>query len=580
MGVHKGRAKPEEGLILPRELHCCINNATHVMSTPRKELVWSIKKNLFKLSSVEIYRLAKEVATNSGSSNDLEPTDEESCVDYILNYMKSETLLSAEDEGMSQLLVLNDLVCSILCNSDICDVEKGVIKEHEVLTYETATPPHATRHCTSAPIATDHATQQQAIPSTAAATQSVDQLQVMYEELGKKLQHFKETAYTTHNSQRNYSEPTHQFQYHAPQSVGTEKVVSLKDLSYLQRREFKVQGGQIGEQNSDITYSNICKQIDEGTREGFTETEIIRGVLRIIKPGAFKDMLSHKDEITIDELKGFLRSHLGEKAGTELFQELMCAKQNDQESPQQFLYRMIGLKQKILFQSRQANTDIRYDHKTIQEVFLHTIYQGLGSKHTDIRQQLRPLLSNNRVMDEEIVSHVTKIVSDENEHLRRIGYGPRQKATHIHSVGADGIYQSVKEKDHQAIQQLSAQVETLTNLVTALMDQQSAVAQTVRPKASPGYTQRQHQTHDLHAPISSRIPPSIPGQPSLTRKGKPPRCTNCSQQGSENCNHCFVCGDPGHLAVGCLKKVREQGNGSRLLLRDNQGPNCNSSPTQ
>lgn len=96
-------------------------------------------------------------------------------------------------------------------------------------------------------------------------------------------------------------------------------MVSLKDLSYLQCREFKVYGGQIGDQNSDITYNSICKQIDEGVREGFTETEIIRGVLRIVKPGAFKDMLTNKDERTICELKGFLRSHLGERAGTELF---------------------------------------------------------------------------------------------------------------------------------------------------------------------------------------------------------------------------------------------------------------------
>jgi len=35
------------------------------------------------------------------------------------------------------------------------------------------------------------------MPSTDTATQSVDQLQEMYEELGKKLQRFKDTANTT-----------------------------------------------------------------------------------------------------------------------------------------------------------------------------------------------------------------------------------------------------------------------------------------------------------------------------------------------------------------------------------------------
>ncbi|KAL4009661.1 hypothetical protein ACER0C_003513 [Sarotherodon galilaeus] len=131
----------------------------------------------------------------------------------------------------------------------------------------------------------------------------------------------------------------------------------------------------------------MCKQIDEGIKEGFTETEVIRGVLRIVKPGVFKDMLINKDEITVNELKGFLRSHLGEKASTELFQELMCARQSEQETPQQFLYRMIGLKQKILFQSKQVSTDIRYEPKTIQEVFLHSIYQGPSQHHGPALQE-------------------------------------------------------------------------------------------------------------------------------------------------------------------------------------------------
>lgn len=151
-------------------------------------------------------------------------------------------------------------------------------------------------------------------------------------------------------------------------------MISPKDLPYLQRREFKVNGGQTGDQDSEVTYNSICKQIDEGVREGFPESEVICGVLRINKPVAFKDMLTDKDEITICELKSFLRSHLGEKASAELFQELMCAKQNEQEPPQQFVYCMIWLKQRILFQSKKANTDILYDPKTIQEVFLHTIY--------------------------------------------------------------------------------------------------------------------------------------------------------------------------------------------------------------
>lgn len=118
--------------------------------------------------------------------------------------------------------------------------------------------------------------------------------------------------------------------------------MSLRELRYLSRREFKIQGCQVGDQSSDISYNNLCKLIDDGIREEFSEAEIVRGVLRIVKSGTFKEMLINKDDITVTELKGFLQTHLKEKNRTELYQELMCTKQEENETPQQFLYCVIG----------------------------------------------------------------------------------------------------------------------------------------------------------------------------------------------------------------------------------------------
>lgn len=75
----------------------------------------------------------------------------------------------------------------------------------------------------------------------------------------------------------------------------------------------------------------ICKQIGVGVRKGFTEIQVIQVLLKIV---------------TDSKIEGFLMSHLGDRASTELFQELMSAKQNDQEFPHQFLYCMIAHKQK------------------------------------------------------------------------------------------------------------------------------------------------------------------------------------------------------------------------------------------
>lgn len=201
----------------------------------------------------------------------------------------------------------------------------------------------------------------------------------------------------------------------------TESTIALRDLPLLQRKEFKIHGGQIGDNISDISYSSISKQIDQGMREKHTEDEIIRAVFRVIKPGNFKEMLSSKDDMTISELKSFLLSHLGEKSSTELFQDLMNAKQHKHESPQQFLYWMMGLKQKVIFTSRQTYADIKYEALTAQNVFLHTIYQGMSKKYDDVRRELRHLLSDPTVTDEALLKQVTKTTSKESERKRRLG---------------------------------------------------------------------------------------------------------------------------------------------------------------
>lgn len=118
------------------------------------------------------------------------------------------------------------------------------------------------------------------------------------------------------------------------------------------------------------------------------------------------------------------------------------------------------------------------------------------------------------------------------------------------------------KKSIKTIQQLGAQVETLTNMMTALMDQQTAARQAAHSKALPAQVPDQPQTCFPSTSIASHALPPIPGQPPFTRKSKVPSCTNCLLQGSENCNHCFVCGDPGYRAVGCLKRTRQQGNRS------------------
>ena len=543
------------------------------MSIVRKEVLFSIKKKLYNLSGTEAYEIAKAVGVDH---DQLEPTDEESCIDHILKFMHSEDLLSSEDEGVGHLMHLNDVISKIMEKSVECPVvisddvaDSNTPPTHSHTTHSHTTPSHTTQSHTNPSTHT---------PPTTPAVE-IEKLQLMYEEIGKKLQECKAIPTTTSGlatttdphrnspdasdpvmtptSTQGGSQPRHHSDIDPTPRQASERLVSLQDLAYLQRKEFRIHGGQVSDTTSELSYNSLCKQIDEGLREKHTEGEVIRGVLRAIKPGNFRDMLTNKDDLTVTELKSFLQSHLGEKGCTELFQDLMCAKQHENETPQQFLYRMIGLKQKIVFTAKQTNSVVKYDASTIQCIFLNTICQGIGEKYEDVRRELKPLLADPTVPDEVLLRQVIKTTTEESERKRRFGRSSSsRKVTQAHSTQAEPEEKvkgeakvSAVSKD-ETIQKLSSQVEALTQAMETL---KQLVTQAQAP-----------------AQRSVPTPYSNSDQPRSEKKTQRPYgCQQCVAQSNPNCNHCFVCGEEGHRAVGCLKKQKPSGNGTRSRQRDN-----------
>lgn len=263
--------------------------------------------------------------------------------------MHCRALLESEDEGMGHLLLLTDLVISVISQKNVVAVPVVGAEGTQL----TSSPATQTTHSDQIITQSQHISQPTHTSPLNLVSPTVTQPYNLTQP-GNLQTHYYNTQ--THNLI-----PPTTIQPHT-----NNPFVFLQDLAYFQRKEFRIHGGQIGDTTSDITYNSICKQIEEGLAEKHSQGEIIRGVLRVIRPGNFRDMLINKDDLTVVELKSFLQSHLGERSGTELFQDLMCAKQHENETPQQFLYRMIGLKHKIMFTTKQATSLVKYDVSTIQ----------------------------------------------------------------------------------------------------------------------------------------------------------------------------------------------------------------------
>lgn len=165
-GCPRGRSDLVESLHSARGNGTAASSEKHVMATARKELVWSITKNLYKLSATQAYHLAKDIATGCQDVNTLEPPDEEGCVECILSYIKSDSLLTSEDQGMSQLLIFNDLVCNVIANCDSVVATNGVAQAQNTFTATSpavgythaapALPPPSSTQYTALPISHHH----------------------------------------------------------------------------------------------------------------------------------------------------------------------------------------------------------------------------------------------------------------------------------------------------------------------------------------------------------------------------------------------------------------------------------------
>ena len=75
-----------------------------------------------------------------------------------------------------------------------------------------------------------------------------------------------------------------------------------------------------------------------------------------------RELLEGKVGLTLPQLRRILRSHYNKKVALTSYQELSTAVQHPKESAQEYLMRLINLRQKILFTSKEDKSPVKYEH--------------------------------------------------------------------------------------------------------------------------------------------------------------------------------------------------------------------------
>lgn len=181
------------------------------------------------------------------------------------------------------------------------------------------------------------------------------------------------------------------------------------------RREFRI-NGQIGErgQKDKLPYANLIHQIEMGLKRNHSEAEIIEAIVRAISPGLrLRDMLEIKTDLTLPQLHTILKGHYKEDSSTDLYHRLINITQESNESPQNFLFRAIELKERLLASSREPGADEQYSAELIQKKFLRAVGTGLISDN--VKYQIKSYLDDPAVTDDVLIAKTNETASLEWE---------------------------------------------------------------------------------------------------------------------------------------------------------------------
>lgn len=301
-----------------------------------------------------------------------------------------------------------------------------------------------------------------------------------------------------------------------PASTKTESPSAVK-----LHKDFKI-SGQV-DCKSGISYTSLIRQIETGKQKGYSDVDIIDGVIKAVVPSSsLRSYLDGRPDINLATLRSILRGHYAEKNATELYSELASATQNPKETPNDFLLRVMDLRNRILFASQEDSHELKYSPELVAGLFRRTVYTGL--RDTTLRHEMKAHLDNVKITDATLMHELNQITIQESERHNKLQAKHSVSQINSNSVEINAVKEEVKND-------LASEIKSLRIEMTALKK------------------------------MVEQSPNTAKAQPTPSRSG-PRSCTDCQSVG-KRCNHCWNCGGSGHRRQECpSKKFKLSGNSS------------------
>ena len=281
------------------------------------------------------------------------------------------------------------------------------------------------------------------------------------------------------------------------------------------RKEFKIHGMIGDSKQPKQTYTYLARQIEEGKQMGYTNQEIVTGVIKALTPGVpLRAYLESTTDIGIEDLLDLLWSHFQEKGASQQLRDLQNAVQGEEETAIEFVLRVSGARSRLMT-AVHNDPDVTMDSEFIHNLFLRTLETGITDDR--ILAQIRPTLDDPDADERDLMKQVQRAMASLAERDSKTAEKkPQSSKKHVKVANVDAK-DSKERKDRD----------------TSLFDAIGHLTKKMEKVES-----------DL-----KRL-----GEAKNTQQKAPRKCETCTKDKVQKCTHCWLCGEGSHKIQDCPKK--------------------------
>ena len=334
------------------------------------------------------------------------------------------------------------------------------------------------------------------------------------------------------------------------------------ELHKVKLRDFKITNGNIGVKGS-LDYSDLIMQMKKGLASGYSEKEVMSGVIDAAKPGSeLRKYLVRKENqapMTYEDFKQTLREFHNVRESQSIMDEMREMVQGEDQDLLKYVMSMCALRDEVFEVS--ASEDCPPGEALVKKRFVDSLLSGL--RKPTVRLEMQAVLKQ-EISDPKLFNEVNQIDKRVKENEKKVGSETHAVEVKSVDVSKKNLSRSQRQDDAwreetaAKLESLVLQVsklEAMLNKVTGVNASAKSSDGSLEAKMATLLGQVQHLTAQMEE-YQAGVANKNPGASSASSGKKVSfgkfkfRCDDCKPD-SKFCRHCLKCKKEGHKIADC-----------------------------